>query len=58
MPRRRADIQSYLELPPGNERIAFIEELERQTLRQVTQAIQELSLYFKRMFDTTAKPYA
>jgi len=52
-----ATIQSYLELPPGPTRIDFIEGLERQTLRQLTQSIQELSMYFKDMFDTTPIPY-
>jgi hypothetical protein len=34
----------------------FIEELERETLRQIVQAVQELSLYSKRLFDTTPIP--
>lgn len=44
-------------MPPGAARVDFIEQLERQTLRQLTQAIQDLSLYFKEMFETTPIPY-
>lgn len=50
-------IQSYLDVPPGPQRIALVEQVERQTLRQLTQSVQELSLYFKRLFDTTPVPY-
>lgn len=32
--------QSYLDVPAGPARIEFIETLERQTLRQLTQAVQ------------------
>lgn len=49
--------QSYLDVPAGPERIAFIEMLEKQTLRQIVQAVQELSLYYKRLFDTTPIPF-
>jgi hypothetical protein len=50
-------VQSYLDVPAGSARVDFIEQLERQTLRQLTQSIQELSWYFKEMFDTTPVPY-
>jgi hypothetical protein len=49
--------QSYLDAPEGPRRIELVELLEKQTLRQITQAMQELSLYCKRLFDTTAVPY-
>lgn len=51
------DFQSYLDVPAGADRTDFIEQLERQSLRQLTQAIQELSRYFKDMFDNTPIPY-
>jgi len=52
-----ATVQSYLDVPEGAEREDFIEQLERQTLRQLTQSIQELSYYFKNMFESTRVPY-
>jgi hypothetical protein len=49
--------QTYLDVPAGPRRIEFIENLERETLRQLTQSVQEMSLYFKRLFDTTPVPF-
>jgi hypothetical protein len=51
------DVQSYLDVPAGDARFEFIEQLERQSLRQLTQGIQELSRYFKDLFDNTPIPY-